>query len=63
MKKQILSFLFVCFIVFFVFAQQTVVKGIVKDMLTNQPIEGVSVSFENSELTVYTDDMGFFHKR
>jgi hypothetical protein len=46
--------------VFFVFAQQTVVKGIVKDMLTNQPIEGVSVSFENSELTVYTDDMGFF---
>jgi len=60
MKKQILSFLFVCFNVFFVFAQQTVVKGIVKDMLTNQPIEGVSVSFENSELTVYTDDMGFF---
>jgi len=46
--------------VFFVFAQQTVVKGIVKDMLTNQPIEGVSVSFENSELTVYTDYMGFF---
>ena len=60
MKKQILSFLFVCFNVFFVFAQQTVVKGIVKDMLTNQPIEGVSVSFENSELTVYTDYMGFF---
>ena len=60
MKKQILSFLFICFNVFLVFAQQTIVKGIVKDMLTNQPIEGVSVSFENSELTVYTDDMGFF---
>ncbi len=60
MKKQILSFLFVCFNVLFVFAQQTVVKGIVKDMLTNKPIEGVSVSFENSELIIYTDDMGFF---
>ena len=60
MKKQILSFLFVCFNVLFAFAQQTVVKGIVKDMLTNQPIEGVSVSFEKSELIIYTDDMGFF---
>ena len=60
MKKRILSFLFVCFNVLFVFAQQTVVKGIVKDMLTNQPIDGVSVSFENSELIIYTDDMGFF---
>ena len=60
MKKRILSFLFVCFNVLFVFAQQTVVKGVVKDMLTNKPIEGVSVSFENSELIIYTDDMGFF---
>ncbi|MGB0455337.1 MAG: TonB-dependent receptor [Flavobacteriaceae bacterium] len=60
MKKRILSFLFVCFNVLFVFAQQTVVKGVVKDMLTNQPIDGVSVSFENSELIIYTDDMGFF---
>ena len=40
MKKRILSFLFVCFNVLFVFAQQTVVKGVVKDMLTNQPIDG-----------------------
>lgn len=60
MKKRILSFLFVCFNVLFMFAQQTVVKGVVKDMLTNQPIDGVSVSFENSELIIYTDDMGFF---
>ena len=54
MKKRILSFLFVCFNVLFVFAQQTVVKGVVKDMLTNQPIDGVSVSFENSELIIET---------
>ena len=60
MKIQLLNFMFLCVNTLFVFAQQTVVKGVVKDMLTNQPIEGVSVNFENSELTSSTDDMGFF---
>ena len=60
MKKQILSFLFVCFNVYFLFAQQTVVKGVVKDMLTSQPIAGVMVGFENSKLSIYTDDLGVF---
>ena len=60
MKKQTLSFLFVCFNVLSVFAQQTTVKGVVKDMLTNQPVAGVLVSFENTELSTYTDEMGVF---
>ena len=54
MKKQFFSFLFVCFNLSLVFAQQTVVKGIVKDMLTDQPIIGVLVNFEGTQLTTYT---------
>lgn len=60
MKKQFFSFLFVCFNLYFVFAQQTVVKGIVKDMLTDQPIIGVLVNFEGTQLTTYTNELGVF---
>ncbi len=60
MKKQFFSFLFVCFNLFFVFAQQTVVKGLVKDMLTDQPIIGVLVNFEGTQLTTYTNELGAF---
>ena len=49
MKKRILSFLFVCFNVLFVFAQQTVVKGVVKT--ANKPtIDGISVSLKIQNL-------------
>ena len=60
MKKQIFSILFVCFNLLFAFAQQTVVKGVVKDMLTDQPIMGVVVNIEGSQLTAYTDELGVF---
>ena len=60
MKKQFFSFLFVCFNLSLVFAQQTVVKGIVKDMLTDQPIIGVLVNFEGTQLTTYTNELGAF---
>jgi hypothetical protein len=60
MKKQIFSILFVCFNLLFVFAQQTAVKGVVKDMLTDQPIMGVMVNIEGSQLTAYTDELGAF---
>ena len=60
MKKHFFSFLFVCFNLSLVFAQQTVVKGIVKDMLTDQPIIGVLVNFEGTQLTTYTNELGAF---
>ena len=60
MKKQIFSFLFVCFNLLFAFAQQTVVQGVVKDMLTDQPISGVMVSIEGTQLSTYTDELGTF---
>ena len=60
MKKQIFSILFVCFNLLFAFAQQAAVKGVVKDMLTDQPIMGVMVNIEGSQLTAYTDELGAF---
>ena len=60
MKKQIFSLLFVCFNLLFAFAQQTVVQGVVKDMLTDQPISGVMVSIEGTQLFTYTDELGTF---
>ncbi len=60
MKKQFFSILFVCFNLLFAFAQQTIVKGVVKDMLTDQPILGVMVSIEGTQLSTYTDELGTF---
>ena len=60
MKKQFFSILFVCFNLLFAFAQQTIVKGVVKDMLTDQPILGVMVSIEGTQLSTYTNELGTF---
>jgi hypothetical protein len=60
MKKQILSFLFVCFASLYTFAQQTTIRGVVNDMLTSQPIDAVLVQLEGTELSTLTDPQGAF---
>ena len=60
MKKQILSFLFVCFASLYSFAQQTTIRGVVNDILTSQPIAAVLVQLEGTELSTLTDPQGAF---
>ena len=60
MKKQILSFMFVCFASIYSFAQQTTIRGIVKDMMTSQPIDAVLVQLEGTDLSTITDNQGAF---
>lgn len=60
MKKQILSFLFVCFASFYSFAQQTTIRGVVNDILTSQPIAAVLVQLEGTELSTLTNPQGAF---
>ena len=60
MKKQILTFLFVCFASLYSFAQQTTIRGVVNDMLTSQPIDAVLVQLEGTELSTVTDSQGTF---
>ena len=60
MKKQILSFLFVCFASLYSLAQQTTIRGVVSDMLTSQPIDAVLVQLEGTELSTLTDFQGAF---
>ena len=60
MKKQILTFLFVCFASLYSFAQQTTIRGVVNDMLTSQPIDAVLVQLEGTELSTLTDPQGAF---
>ena len=60
MKKQILSFLFVCFACLYSFAQQTTIRGVVNDILTSQPIDAVLVQLEGTELSTITDNQGAF---
>ncbi len=60
MKKQILSFLFVCFASLYSFAQQTTIRGVVNNMLTSQPIDAVLVQLEGTELSTLTDAQGAF---
>ena len=60
MKKQLLSFLLVCFATAYGFAQQTSIRGVVKDMLTAQPVDGAMVQLESSDLSTLTDENGSF---
>jgi len=52
--------LFVFFNIFLSFAQQTIVQGSIKDMLTDQPLEGVLVHFEDTQLNTLTYALGEF---
>ena len=60
MKKSFLFFLFGIFSTFTVLAQQTIVKGSVKDEVTNEPIPNVTVTIEGSNLSTQTDGFGQF---
>ena len=60
MKKRFLSLLFICFSAIYGFAQQTTIKGVVKDELTSQPISGVLVKIEGTSLSLLTDSSGSF---
>ena len=60
MKKSFLFFLFGVFSTFTVLAQQTIVKGSVKDAVTDEPIPDVTVTIEESNLTTKTDAFGQF---
>ena len=60
MKKQLLSFLLVCFATAYGYAQQTGIRGVVKDMLTAQPVDGAMVQLESSDLSTLTDENGSF---
>ncbi|WP_248724798.1 TonB-dependent receptor [Seonamhaeicola sp. ML3] len=59
MKKTTFTFLFLFFLLS-VKAQDTVVKGSVKESLTYLPIEGVLVEIENTNLKTLTDQLGTF---
>ena len=60
MKKQILSFMFVCFASIYSFAQQTTIRGIVKDMMTSQPIDAVLVQLEGTSDALTIDIVPLF---
>ncbi len=60
MKKSFLFFLLGIFSTFTIFAQQTIVKGRVKDAVTNEPISNVTVIIEASNLSTNTDFFGQF---
>ncbi|MGB5419648.1 carboxypeptidase-like regulatory domain-containing protein, partial [Algibacter sp.] len=59
MNKITLIFLFGFFTIS-INAQDTLIKGSVLDALSFEPIEGVSVSIENSNLVLLTDALGTF---
>lgn len=60
MKKSFFVFLFAIFSVYTAFAQDTLVKGSVKDAVTGEPLPGVTVTIEESGLTLKTDAFGLF---
>ncbi len=60
MKKILFIFLFGIFSVFTAFAQQTIVKGSVKDAVSNEPIPDVTITIEGTNLSTITDGLGVF---
>lgn len=60
MKKPLLFFLFGIFSVISALAQQTVVKGSVKDAASNEPIPEVTVTIEGTGISTTTDGFGMF---
>lgn len=61
MKKPVFIFLFGIFSVLTAFAQQTIVKGSVKDATSNQPIPNVTVTIEGTDISTSTDGFGMFN--
>ncbi|HRV54483.1 MAG: carboxypeptidase regulatory-like domain-containing protein [Flavobacteriaceae bacterium] len=60
MKKSLLIFLMGVFSVFTASAQQTIVKGSVKDASSQEPLPGVLVTIEGTNIFVETDANGAF---
>ena len=60
MKKKLLIFLFGFFSIFITYAQQTTIKGSVKDAVTFEPISQVTVTIEETKQTTKTNDLGEF---
>ena len=58
--KNIFIFLLGFFSVIIVFAQQTIVKGSVKDAVTFQPISEVTITIEETSQSIVTDTKGEF---
>ena len=59
MNKKLLIFLFGFFSIS-IYAQQTLIKGSVKETLSFEPIEGVLVVIENTHLKTLTNQLGTF---
>ena len=60
MKKGLFIFLFGIFSTLTAFAQQTIVKGSVKDAVTDEPIPNVTITVEETGQTETTDSEGQF---
>lgn len=60
MKKNLLIFLFGIFSIFSIYAQQTIIKGSVKDAVTFEPISEVTITIEETKQTTKTNDLGEF---
>ncbi|MCK0179528.1 TonB-dependent receptor [Flavobacteriaceae bacterium S0862] len=60
MKKNTLIFLLGVFLVSTAFAQQTIIKGSVKDAVTNLPIPEVTITIEETSYSTKTDAKGEF---
>jgi hypothetical protein len=60
MKKGLLIFLFGIFSAFTGLAQQTTIKGSVKDATSFEPISGVTITIEETQQTALTNDSGEF---
>ncbi len=60
MKKSIIIFLLGIFSFSSAFAQQTLIKGSVKDAVTNEPIPNVTITIEETQQTATTDGFGEF---
>lgn len=60
MKKSVFIFLLGMLTVTTAFAQQTIIKGSVKDAATNQPIPDVTITIEDTSFLTKTDANGEF---
>ena len=60
MKKSLFIFLFGIFSMFSVQAQQALIKGSVKDAVSFEPIPNVTITIEETQQTVQTNELGEF---
>uniref|UniRef100_UPI003439AC64 TonB-dependent receptor n=1 Tax=Winogradskyella sp. TaxID=1883156 RepID=UPI003439AC64 len=60
MKKSLIILLFGIFSSFTMVAQNTIIKGSVKDAVSLEPIPGVTITIEETQQTMLTDGLGEF---